>query len=135
LTIRIVAKTSAQKRNRILRGGRVIVLGSGGFTEQPIASGGLAVYTVPIGKTAQVRGSLVWTVLGTQTFIEVTVFDTVSGRTIPIARANAVGDAIRFEAELFRISTPAQMTMSIRGSNAPNDATAEWIAEIQELPA
>jgi len=127
----IIAKTSAQKLGSFTRGGRLTVLGSGGFTESPINAGGLAVYTCPAGKIAKVKGNIVWTVAGAtpQTFIEVHVFDNVSGRSIPQIRINTVGDSASFEFDLL----PVQDIIP-RGSTLPNDGGAEWLATITELP-
>jgi len=131
LVFSIIAKTAAQKKGSFSRGGRIIVLGSGGFTEQPINAGGLAVYTCPDGKIANVKGNMIWTVAGAtpQTFVQVNVFDNVSGRQIPQMRINTVGESREFEFDLL----PNQDIIP-RGSTTPNDATAEWLATITELP-
>jgi len=131
LVFSIIAKTAAQKKGSFSRGGRVIVLGSGGFTEQPINAGGLAVYSCPAGKIANIKGNMIWTVAGAspQLFVQVNLFDNVSGRNIPQMRINTLGESREFEFDLL----PNQDIIPV-GSNGSNDATAEWLATITELP-
>jgi len=135
LTIRIIAKTASQKTPAIVRGGRLTVLGSGGFTETPINAGGLASYNVPIGKKTSVKGTLVVTNFGNNNLINVNVFDSASGRTIPIGTARTVPTnfVIQFECELTRNAT-TQQTLIPDGDNSMNNGIAEWYATLIELP-
>jgi len=123
----IFSKTEAQASGAFIRGGRITVLGSGGFTENPINAGGLAVYSCPASKIAKIKGQMIWTVLGTQTRIEITTFDPPSGRQVPVAVVLAVDIKETFEFDL----TPGQSIIP-RGDVLPNDATMEWLATITE---
>jgi len=138
MTISIIAKNASQAGQTIVRGGRLTVLGSGGHTELPINQGGLLTYNVPAFKTALIRGSMVVTNLGsTNTFIQVEMFDTQSGRLIPIARANAVNVTVNFEMKLVQLRNfpvdPQDQQIEIHGDGA-NDGVAEWFAFIEEKP-
>jgi len=135
LVFSLIAKNASQKTQSLTRGGRLTVLGSGGSTELPIAAGGLLAYSVPDNKKAIIRGNLTITDLGSQAFIQVEVFDTASGRLMPILRLTSVGDSRSFNTEIVKIGTGiAKQEMQIHGSTTPNDAVAEWFVDITELP-
>jgi len=119
-----------QKLPTIIRGGLFTVVGDGNFTEAPINDGGWATYRAAVGNVALIKGTIVLGVLGTNTFIDVTVFDTVLGRTVPIARINAANPKISFEVEVNR-----NFTMGVTGDNAADDGTCSILAFIQEVPA
>lgn len=138
MTFAIFAKNSSQAEQSIIRGGRLTVVGSGGFTETDMIQGGLANYEVPSRKSARIRGTLILTSLGTDnTFIQVQFIDNQSGRTIPVARATVVGQTVTFDIKLaqVRVRPPAgiDMQMNVIGDGV-NDGTAEWQAQITELP-
>lgn len=118
-----------QKVPTQIRGGIFTVVGSGGFTEAAISQGGWATYRGAVGNRAIIKGSLVLNALGTNVFIEATVFDTVNGRIVPIARVDATQPTDRFETEVDR-----NFTMGVRGDNPANDGSCEIIAFIHEVP-
>ena len=118
-----------QKLPDIIRGGIFTVLGSGGFTEAGISQGAWASYRAPAGTRAVIKGTVVLRALGTNTEIEPTIFDTVNGRIIPIAKVIATVPKADFEVEVDN-----DFTMSMRGDNAADDGSCEIIAFIREVP-
>jgi len=139
MTISIIAKNATQAEQSIIRGGRLTEIGDGTFLEANLIQGGLGDYEVPNQKVAIIIGSLVITSLGTDnTFIEVEFRDNQSGRTIPVVRGTALGQTILFKIKLAqRRQRPPfgiDMAMGVTGDGAVDDGTAEWWAEIQELP-
>jgi len=135
LVFSLIAKNASQKTQSLTRGGRLTVVGSGGSTELPISAGGLLAYVVPDNKKAIVRGNITVTDLGSQAFIQVEVFDTASGRLMPIVRISTVGVSSIFTTEIVKVGTgvPTQ-EIQIHGDTTPNDGVAEWFADITELP-
>ena len=123
-TLNILQKVPTQ-----IRGGIMTVVGSGGFTEAGISQGAWSTYRAAVGNRAIIKGSLVLNALGTNVFIEATVFDNVNGRIIPVARVDANQPSDKFEVEVDRELTPG-----VRGDNAANDGSCEVIAYIHEVP-
>lgn len=134
----IIAKNASQVGQTIVRGGRLTVLGSSGVTESPINQGGLLAYEVPQFKNAVIKGTMTPTNFGTDnTFFQVELFDSQSGRLIPIVRSGTVGLTVSFELKVTQLrprpEDPQDQEMQIHGDGV-NDGTAEWYAEIIEKP-
>jgi len=138
LVFAIIAKTSAQKIQSIVRGGILSNLGSGAASEASFNQGGLLSYTVPAFKTAIVKGSIVATNMGTNTVIRAELFDTQAGRLVAVAAVTSVGQTEKFEFEMPQLRNfpvdPQDFNIAAHGNNPANDGTAEWQAEITELP-
>jgi len=135
LVFSLIAKNSTQKVQSLVRGGRLINVGSGAAGELQINAGGILNYVVPNNKKAIVRGNITVTDLGSQAFIQVEVFDTASGRLMPILRINTVNESRVFTTEIVKIGdgVPTQQ-IEAHGNTTPNDGVAEWFADITELP-
>ncbi len=118
-----------QKIDTIIRGGVFTVVGSGSNTEAPISQGGWKTYRAAVGHRAIIKGTMVLNALGTNTFMEVTVFDVNNGRTIPVARVDANQSSDSFEVEVDR-----DFTMNVRGDNVADDGSFELIVHVQEVP-
>lgn len=119
-----------QKIDTIIRGGVWTGVGSGASSEAAIGLGGWGNYRSAVGHRGLIRGTLVLNSLGTNTFLEATVFDTVNGRIIPVARVDANNTSVNFETEVDR-----DFIMGMRGDNAANDGSCEIITHVQEVPA
>jgi len=119
----------------IIRGGLFTVVGSGGATEAAISTGGLLSYSLPAGKKAKFKGTLVVTTFGANNRISVNVFDNVAGRIIAVgssgADASNVGKTVNFEGTLEN----DDFDFTVNGDNAANNGQCSVLVSIQELPA
>ncbi len=138
MTVSIVAKNASQGSQTILRGGRLTEVRGAGTIEVPINQGGLLAYEVPEFKTALIRGSFTITDFGTNnTFMQVEMFDTQSGRLIPIARGTVLGQTVVFEMKITQLrpaSSGQDQEVQFHGNGATGDGVAEWFAFIEEKP-
>lgn len=139
MTVSIVAKNASQGSQSLLRGARLINIGSSGSGEQDIDQGGLLNYNVPPFKTAIIKGTFVITNFGTNnTFMQVELFDSQSGRLVPIARGTVVGQTVAFELKLTQLRPRPEFSqdqnVAFHGDGAVSDGTAEWFVSIEERP-
>jgi len=120
--------------NKKDRGGLYTNVTSGGVTEAAIAQGGLLGYSVPAGKIAKFKGTMVITVSGGQNRCFVAVVDNSAGRIIPVGSGAAVADihkTIEFEGVLEN----DDMDFTVAGDAGGAGAACSVLVEIEELPA
>jgi len=117
-----------QKLPTQIRGGVFTAVGSGSNTEAEISQGGWKTYRPAVGHRAIIRGKMGLVALGSNIFMELTMFDNVNGRTIAIARVDATQTSDDFEFEVDR-----DITLNARGDNVADDGSFDCIAFVREV--
>jgi len=120
---------SLQKLPTIIRCSVYTGVGSSAASEAACSQGGVSGYRVPVGTRGIIKGTLVLNALGSNTFIVFRLFDTVSGRQIPVARVDASSSKSDFEVEVDR-----EITLSVTGDNVANDGSCEVMLFSSEAP-
>jgi len=135
--VKLVGKTTTLNQinviPEIIRGGLYTVVGSGGVTEAAISTGGLLGYSLPPGKKAKFKGTLVVTVFGGNNVISVNVFDNAAGRIVAVGSAGVadIFKTIEFEGTLEN----DDFDFTINGDSGLNNGQCAVLVSIQELPA
>lgn len=128
MTGRTTALNQVQKINEVLRGSRITLLGSGGFTEAQVGTGVVSTYACPVGKKALVKGTFTAVALGTNTNMGARVFDNTTGFASQLCILTALGQAS------FTVILTSNERIQFFGDNAANDGTAACTISIQEAP-
>lgn len=123
------ARNTTQRISEILRGSRLTVWGSGGFTESQVGDGIVTTYSPPAGKKARIKGTLSVTSLGTNTRLGIGIFDSVTTFIDEIQTLNAVGSTY------FEVLIGPNQNLIFTGDNVANDGTGGCAISIEELPA
>jgi len=136
LVFSIIAKNATQSSQSIVRGGIVTGIGTAVGSEATMFQGGLNNYDVPSFKTARIRGSLTVISLGSNSFLQIELFDTRAGRIISQARATVNNQTVFFDFSMAqrRVAASQDFDIQSKGDNVANDGSLEWSAEITELP-
>lgn len=122
-TLNVLQKVPTQ-----IRGGIFTVVGSGSNSEAEISQGGWKTYRPAIGHRAIIKGKMGLRALGTNTFMELTMFDNVNGRTVAVARVDVNQPSDSFEFEVDR-----DITLNARGDDVADDGSFDCIAFVQEV--
>jgi len=134
----LISRNQVNVINKIDRGGLYTAITSGGVTEAAIDQGGLLGYSVPAGKKAKFKGTLVVTIGGSQGRVSVAVVDNVAGRIVPVGSANllvASTPDLNRTVEFSGVLENSNMDFTVIGDQGAGGASASIMVEIEELPA
>lgn len=131
MTYTIAAKNQSQTGQFFIIGETVEDLDFNSFTPANAIGGRgfMGAYTPPVGKRAEVRATVVYTVFGGNTFMEVKLTDQGAGGSNVILHRSFVLGSFPFN-----FSMQNDMVISYDADGAANDGELEVIYTIRELP-
>jgi len=133
----LTSRNQVNVLNKIVRGGLYTNITSGGVTEAAIDQGGVLGYSVPAGKKAKFKGTIVVTSAGSQNRIFIATVDNVAGRIVPVGSVNCAFAAHKIQTTFLfdGVLENSSMDFTVAGDIGSGGGAASIMVEIEELPA